>query len=69
MTRVLHTARINYVDSVKSSRELEFFFCPTLVTRREKKFLYFFTELKTHHLSYSIYNTNVHINNFSKGLV
>ena len=29
-----------------------FFLCPTLVTRREKIFLYFFTELKTYHVSY-----------------
>ena len=32
-----------------------FFLCSTLVTRRKKNiFLYFFTELKTHHLSYSL---------------
>ena len=29
-----------------------FFLCPTLVTRRKKIFLYFFTELKTYHVSY-----------------
>ena len=28
--------------------------CPTLVTRRKNIFLYFFTELKTYHLFYSI---------------
>ena len=32
----------------------EFFVCPTLVTRRKDIFLYFFTELKPYHLSYSI---------------
>ena len=30
----------------------EFFLCPTLVTRRKNNFLFFFTELKTYHLSY-----------------
>ena len=30
-----------------------FFFCPTLVTARKNIFLYFFTKLKTYHLSYS----------------
>ena len=30
------------------------FFCPMLVTRRKVIFLYFFTELKTYHPSYSI---------------
>ena len=29
--------------------------CPTLVTRRKNIFPYFFTELLTYHLSYSIY--------------
>ena len=33
----------------------EFFVCPTLVTRRKDIFLYFFTELKTYHLFYSIW--------------
>ena len=33
----------------------EFFHCPTLVTRRKNIFPYFYTELKTHYLSYSIY--------------
>ena len=32
----------------------QFFLCPTLVTRRKDIFLYFFTELKTYHLFYSI---------------
>ena len=33
----------------------QFFLCPTLVTKRRKDiFLYFFTELKTYYLSYSI---------------
>ena len=37
-----------------SSWDSEFFHCPTLVTRRKDIFLYFSTELKTYHLSYSI---------------
>ena len=37
-----------------SHGDLEFFVCPTLVTRRKDIFLYFFTELKTYHLSYYI---------------
>ena len=37
-----------------SHGDSEFFVCPTLVTRRKDIFLYFFTELKTYHLSYSI---------------
>ena len=32
-------------------------FCLTSVTRRKKLFLYFLTELKTYHLSYSIYDS------------
>ena len=31
---------------------LKIFSCPTLETRRKNIFLYFFTELKTYHLSY-----------------
>ena len=42
MTRVLHTARINYVDSVMSSRGIGIFFCPTLVTRRKKISLFLY---------------------------
>ena len=34
--------------------EAQNFFCPTLVKRRKDIFLYFFTELKTYHLFYSI---------------
>ena len=34
--------------------EAQNFFCPTLVKRRKDFFLYFFTELKTYHLSYYI---------------
>ena len=30
----------------------EFFLCPTLVIKRKNLFPYFFTELKTYHLSY-----------------
>ena len=37
-----------------SHGDSEFFLCPTLVTRRKNIFLYFFTELKTYHLTYSI---------------
>ena len=37
--------RISHGDSA-------FFLCPTLVTRRKKIFLFFFTELKTYHVSY-----------------
>ena len=37
--------RISHGDSA-------FFLCPTLVTRRKEIFLYFFTELKTYHVSY-----------------
>ena len=47
MTRVLHTTRINNVDSVM--------FVDSLSHVRDKMkniFLYFFTELKTYHLSY-----------------
>ena len=62
MTRFLHTARINYVDSVMSSRGIGIFFLVPRSWQDEKKFLYFFTGLKTYYLSYSIYNTNVHIN-------
>ena len=35
--------------------ESEFFLCPTRVRRRKNIFLYFFTELKTFHVSYSIW--------------
>ena len=42
--------------------ELEFFFWSHARDKTKKKFLYFFTGLKTYYLSYSIYNTNVHIN-------
>ena len=35
-----------------SHGDSEICLCPTLVTRRRNIFLYFFTELKTHHLSY-----------------
>ena len=38
-----------------SHGDSEFVVCPTLVTRRKDIFLYFFTELKTYHLSYSIW--------------
>ena len=47
MTRVLHTTRISNVDSVM--------FVDSLSRVRDKMkniFLYFFTELKTYHLSY-----------------
>ena len=47
MTRVLHTTRINNVDSVM--------FVDSLSHVRDKMkniFLFFFTELKTYHLSY-----------------
>ena len=37
-----------------SHGDSELFVCPTLVTRRKDIFLYFFTELKTYHLFYSI---------------
>ena len=33
-------------------RIFSFFLCPTLLKRRKNIFLYFFTELKTYHLSY-----------------
>lgn len=33
----------------------KFFLCSTLLTRRKNFLLYFFSELKTSHLSYSIY--------------
>ena len=36
----------------------ELFLCPTLVKRRKDIFLYFFTELKTIYLSYSINDTH-----------
>ena len=51
MTRFLHTARISSLIPHEGS---EFFLCSTLVTGR-KTSLYFFTGLKTYHLSYSIY--------------
>ena len=38
-----------------SSCGLRIFIYPTLLTRRNKIFLYFFTELKNYHLSFSIY--------------
>ena len=38
-----------------SHGDSESFVCPTLVTRRKDIFLYFFTELKPYHLSYSIF--------------
>ena len=42
-----------------SSLELRVFLYPMLVTRRKKNiFLYFFTELKTYHLSYSFYKND-----------
>ena len=37
-----------------SVMEAQNFFCPTHVKRRKDIFLYFFTELKTYHLSYYI---------------
>ena len=59
-TRKLHGER-NHYSILKASEvrflshgDSEFFLCPTLVTRRKDIFLYFFTELKTYHLSYSI---------------
>ena len=42
---------LRFASSVMGAQN---FFCPTLVTRRKDIFLYFFTELKTYHLSYSI---------------
>ena len=68
-TRKLHRERNNsfYSENVWGSIEVrglrfassvmgtsEFVVCPTLVTRRKDIFLYFFTELKTYHLSYYI---------------
>ena len=42
-----------------SSLELRVFLYPMLVTRRNKNlFLYFFTELKTYHVSYSFYKND-----------
>ena len=42
-----------------SSLELRVFLYPMLVTRRKKNlFLYFFTELKTYHVSYSFYKND-----------
>ena len=38
-----------------SSWDSEFFLCPTLVIKRKNIFPYFYTELKTYHLSYSNY--------------
>ena len=39
-----------------SHGDSELFLCPTLVTRRKKILLYFFTELKTYHLSFLLTN-------------
>ena len=38
-------------------RDSEVFLCYTLVTRRKTSFSIFFTEIKTYHLSHSIYRT------------
>ena len=47
---ILKTSEVRFL----SHGDSEFVVCPTLVTRRKDIFLYFFTELKTYHLSYSI---------------
>ena len=47
---ILKTFEVRFL----SHGDSEFVVCPTLVTRRKDIFLYFFTELKTYHLSYSI---------------
>ena len=39
-------------------RDSEFFFIPCLWQDEKKIFLYFFTELKTYHLSYSFYKND-----------
>ena len=48
---ILKTFEVRFL----SHGDSEFVVCPTLVTRRKDIFLYFFTELKTYHLSYSIW--------------
>ena len=42
---------LRFASSVMGAQN---FFCPSLVIRRKDIFLYFFTELKTYYLSYSI---------------